>query len=144
MAEPARGGERYPGYRIFLSECAWQASRGLVTRDYKFIRTVDSGPFNRPARELYDLRMDAEETENIADCDNALADEFESRLDAWVDGTLGGRPDPMKVQVEAGLPFKNRIHEILQHYGLTWDDWLRDPRRDRFDEAVSARHARLG
>lgn len=141
---PSLGGEE-EGTRdaVYLSECAWQASRGIVTRDYKFIRTADAGPYRRPPRELYDLRSDPEETVNIAEQDPALADEFERHLDDWVNHMLGDRPDPMKVQLEAGLPFKNRIHEILLQYGLTWDDWMRDPRRERFDEAVAALHQRI-
>ncbi|WP_052487350.1 sulfatase family protein [Gordoniibacillus kamchatkensis] len=127
---------------VFLSECAWQASRGVVTRDYKFIRTVDAGPFRRPPRELYDLRSDPEETDNAAERAADVADELEQRLDRWVEETLGGRPDPMAAQLEAGLPFKNRIHDILLEYGLTWDSWIRDPRRDIFDAAAAARRAK--
>jgi arylsulfatase A-like enzyme len=125
---------------VFLSECAWQASRGIVTKDKKLIRTVDSGPFRRPRRELYDLRTDPEETVNRAELNTAIADELELRLDAWVTDVLNGRPDPMEAQLQFGLPFKNRIHEILLQYGLTWEEWLRDPRRERFDEAVAGSH----
>ncbi|NOV04596.1 sulfatase family protein [Paenibacillus planticolens] len=126
---------------VYLSECAWQASRGIVTKDYKFIRTLDAGPFVRPPRELYDLRVDPDETVNLAESHPAIADELEYQLDAWIEKMLGGRGDPMQTQIEAGLPFRNRIHEILLQYGLTWDEWMKDPRRDRFDEASAARHA---
>ncbi|MBP1966562.1 sulfatase family protein [Paenibacillus aceris] len=126
---------------IYLSECAWQASRGVVTKDYKFIRTLDAGPFVRPPRELYDLRVDPDETVNIAESSTAVADELAYQLDEWTEKMLNGRGDPMLTQIEAGLPFRNRIHEILLQYGLTWDEWIQDPRRDRFDEASAARHA---
>lgn len=126
---------------IYLSECAWQASRGVVTKDYKFIRTLDAGPFVRPPRELYDLRVDPDETVNIAESSPAVADELAYQLDEWTEKMLSGRGDPMLKQIEAGLPFRNRIHEILLQYGLTWDEWIQDPRRDRFDEASAARHA---
>jgi len=125
--------------RVYLSECAWQASRGIVTRDCKFIRTADSGPFNRPGRELYDLRSDPEETVNHAERLPQLADRMESELDEWVRRTLNGREDPMEVQLKVGLPFRNRIHEILLQYGLSWADWIHDPRRDRFDRAAALR-----
>lgn len=127
---------------VYLSECAWQASRGIVTRDYKFIRTADAGPFRRPPRELYDLRADPDETVNAAEQKPAVADELERQLDRWAQEMLAGRTDPMMVQLEAGLPFKNRIHDILLEYGLTWDDWMRDPRRERFDEAAAARRSK--
>ncbi|MCY9658654.1 sulfatase [Paenibacillus chondroitinus] len=126
---------------IYLSECAWQASRGIVTKDYKFIRTLDAGPFVRPPRELFDLRVDPDETVNIAESSPAIADELAYQLDDWTEKMLNGRADPMLKQIEAGLPFRNRIHEILLQYGLTWDEWIQDPRRDRFDEASAARHA---
>lgn len=126
---------------VFLSECAWQASRGIVTKDYKFIRTLDAGPFVRPPRELYDLRTDPNETANLAESSPAIAGELARQLDEWTAKMLHGRADPMLTQIEAGLPFRNRIHEILLQYGLTWDDWMLDPRRDRFDEASAARHA---
>jgi arylsulfatase len=127
---------------IYLSECAWQASRGIVTKDYKFIRTLDAGPFVRPPRELFDLRVDPDETVNIAESSPTIADELAYQLDHWTENMLNGRADPMLTQIEAGLPFRNRIHEILLQYGLTWDEWIQDPRRDRFDEAsAAARHA---
>ncbi|NRF95371.1 sulfatase [Paenibacillus frigoriresistens] len=136
-----RGEEDGTRDTVFLSECAWQASRGILTREMKLIRTVDSGPFRRPSRELYNLRTDPGETINLAGTNTALADELEHSLDSWVADVLDGRPDPMETQLRFGLPFKNRIHEILLHYGLTWEEWLSDPRQERFDEAVAARQA---
>ncbi len=128
--------------RIYLSECAWQASRGVVTRDFKFIRTVDSGPFVRPRRELYDLRVDGREIQNIAESSAQVADELERLLDEWVDRGLAGRPDPMGIVLrEQGLPFRRRISEILQQVGMTWEQWSENPDRAAFDEA-QRRHAR--
>ncbi|MFC5452698.1 sulfatase [Paenibacillus aestuarii] len=121
---------------IYLSECAWQASRGVVTRDYKFIQTLDSGPYIRPMRELFDLRADAEENVNLADQLVEHADRFERQLAGWVEQQLAGRPDPMRAQLEVGLPFRNRIQQILQQYGLSWDAWVKYPQREIFDEAV--------
>jgi arylsulfatase A-like enzyme len=126
---------------VFLSECAWQAARGVVTCDYKLIRTMDSGPYRRPRLELYDLRLDPEEVDNAAERLPDVADRMERQLDEWVERMLGGRRDPMEVQLEVGLPFRNRIHQILLQYGLTWDEWIRNPRRERFDRAAEVRHA---
>jgi arylsulfatase len=123
---------------VFLSECAWQASRGIVTKDYKLIRTVDAGPFTRPKKELYDLRVDPEEMINAAEELPDVADHLENQLDEWVKDILQGKEDPMEQQLKVGLPFRNRIDEILTQYGLSWEEWVRDPRRTRFDEAVEA------
>jgi arylsulfatase len=123
---------------VYLSECAWQASRGIVTKDYKLICTVDAGPFARPEKELYDLRADPEEMINAAEELPHVAKHLENQLDEWVKAMLQGKEDPMEQQLKAGLPFRNRIDEILTQYGLSWEEWVRDPRRTRFDEAVEA------
>jgi arylsulfatase A-like enzyme len=127
---------------VYLSECAWQAARGVHTGRYKFIRTYDSGPFVRPPRELYDLERDPEERNNLAERERELADRLEGELNAWVESKLNGREDPMQRQLrEAGLPFRRRIETILQNVGLTWDEWKRDPRRERFDRLHEAAKA---
>lgn len=122
---------------VYLSECAWQAARGIRTNRYKYIRTYDSGPFVRPACELYDLMTDPEETVNLAEANPELAERFQSLINAWVEEKLQGRGDPMKRQLEeSGLPFRKRIEQILASAGLSWEDWRTDPRRERFDGAV--------
>jgi arylsulfatase len=126
---------------IYLSECAWQAARGIRTERYKFIRTYDSGPFIRPEVELYDLESDPEERVNLASVMPELTDRFQRQLDEWVDGKLGGRKDPMEIQLaEAGLPFRRRIEQILAASGLTWEEWKANPRRERFDKAALQPH----
>jgi len=126
--------------RVYLSECAWQAARGVRTDRFKFIRTYDAGPFRRPPRELYDLQADPGETVNLAEREPELADRFERELEAWGRRVLAGREDPMARQLEqAGLPFRRRIEQILRGAGLTWEEWSRDPRRERFDRAVRSR-----
>lgn len=120
---------------IYLSECAWQASRGVRTSDYKFIQTIDSGPFVRPPCELYDLRLDPNETINVVDSlpEQALA--MAQSLHDWITYTLDGREDPMIEVLRChGLPFRRRIEQILGQVGLTWDDWLAHPSKERFDE----------
>ncbi|GAA3404122.1 sulfatase [Paenibacillus hodogayensis] len=123
---------------LYMSECAWQAARAIRTERYKLIRTYDAGLFRRPPRELYDLANDPAETVNLADAQPELADRLERQLDEWVCRKLDGRPDPLKRQLEeAGLPFRRRIEHILQGVGMNWEDWQRDPRRERFDSAAA-------
>ncbi|BBH20550.1 arylsulfatase [Paenibacillus baekrokdamisoli] len=121
---------------IYLSECAWQAARGIRTERYKLICTYDSGPFNRPARELYDLLVDPAETVNLADKEPELADLLEGQLNDWTAAKLSGNKDPMERQLEEkGLPFRRRIEQILDAAGMSWEEWSRDPDRERFDQA---------
>ncbi|WP_219837389.1 sulfatase [Paenibacillus sp. R14(2021)] len=123
---------------IYLSECAWQAARGIRSDRYKFIRTYDSGPFTRPPRELYDLWNDPAETDNLAEREPALADAMERQLNDYVSAKLVDRPDPMQEQLELrGLPFRRRIEQILSAVGLTWEGWRRNPDRNVFDQATA-------
>lgn len=129
---------------VHLSECAWQAARGIVTERHKLIVNYDSGLFDRPRRELYDLANDPAETENLASEQIGLADRLEARIAAWVSGKLAGGEDPMFRQLElAGLPFRRRIEQILQEVGLDWEGWRADPRRERFDLAQQARRVSM-
>lgn len=132
-----RGESRGTLDRVYLSECAWQAARGIRTEQYKYIRTYDGGPYIRPYHELYDLQRDPEEQMNLAVQLPEIANTFEQELGSWVDHKLAGRSDPLKVQLEtAGLPFRRRIEQILNNVGLTWEEWLADPRREHFDERL--------
>lgn len=130
---------------VYLSECAWQAARGVRTGRYKYIRTYDSGLFKRPPCELYDLADDPGETRNLAAILPDVAAELQAKLDRWVEETLAGREDPMQVQLATeGLPFRRRIEAILAKAGMTWDDWFGDPRKERFDRAIEAMRAKGG
>ncbi|PZE22296.1 sulfatase [Paenibacillus xerothermodurans] len=127
-------------HEVHLSECAWQAARGVRTQRYKFIRNYDTGLFDRAPRELYDLLADPEERHNLAEQLPALAEEMEGRINRYVSGKLSGRRDPMMRQItEAQLPFRRRIESILAHVGLTWDEWLANPRRERYDTLEAKR-----
>ncbi|TBL80432.1 sulfatase [Paenibacillus thalictri] len=125
---------------VYLSECAWQAARAIRTEQYKLIRYYDAGPFRRPSAELYDLRQDPEETVNLADRLPELAAELEERINTFVGQKLKGRPDPMMVQIQqAQLPFRRRIEMILGAVGLSWESWMADPQRERYDVLEGAR-----
>ncbi|MGM7722340.1 sulfatase family protein [Metabacillus sp. Hm71] len=122
---------------IYLSECAWQAARGIRTARYKYIETYDSGPFTRPISELYDLSNDPSEERNLSALLPRKVEIYKQKLANWVDAKLGGHEDPMKVVLrEEGLPFKRRIVKILSEYGLTWDEWKLNPKRERIDMKV--------
>ena len=49
-----------------LSECTWQAKRGIRTTEWKYIRCWDPGIYPRVESELYDLQADPDEQRNLA------------------------------------------------------------------------------
>ncbi|MBS4217539.1 sulfatase [Bacillus sp. FJAT-49711] len=122
---------------IYLSECAWQASRGIRTENYKYIETYDSGPFTRPPAELYDINNDPKEENNLIETHLEQANRFQKQLSNWVNDKIKFSEDPMEyVLRKQGLPFKRRIEKVLEEYGLTWDEWKANPRRERIDLAT--------
>ncbi|MFB5661068.1 sulfatase [Alteribacillus sp. HJP-4] len=123
--------------RIYLSECAWQAARGIRTNKFKFIKNYDSGPFTRPPRELYDLEKDPGETYNLAEQYKELAGQLEHELNLWIEQMLDGKEDPMMRQLEEeGLPFRKRIEKILNQAGLTWEEWRRNPSKEKLEQLL--------
>jgi arylsulfatase len=87
--------QQYP--QLFLFSIAPNIRRGVRTHTHKFIRRVPNCPATDgwPDKELYDLRSDPGETNNIIDSDQGTAAELESLLDAWTAEKLKGRVDPL-------------------------------------------------
>jgi arylsulfatase len=98
---------------IVLSECTWQAKRGLRTSEWKYIRCWDPGIYPRSGPELYDLAADPAEQHNLAAARPDVLAELDGRLQRWLDDQLGDRPDPMLEVVEAGLPAVTRLAGIV-------------------------------
>jgi len=53
--------------------------RAIRTDRYKYVRGSDG------AQELYDVRSDPTETNDIADTERDIVDELDEQLDAWLD-----------------------------------------------------------
>jgi arylsulfatase len=98
---------------VYLSECTWQAKRGIRTEDWKFIRSTDPGVYPRVEDELYDLRNDPEEQKNVALEYPDIAADMGERLSTWVGVQLDGRPDPMNQVVADGLPAVVRLDGVI-------------------------------
>ena len=98
---------------IMLSECTWQAKRGIRTRDWKYISCWDPGIYPRVGPELYDLRADPLEQHNLARRRPEVVADMERRLLRWVDDRRGDRPDPMMEVLEMGLPAVNRLEGVI-------------------------------
>ncbi len=125
----------WPRDRAYLSECAWEAARGIVHQDFKLITTLDSGVYERVPRELYHLSADPQEEHNLIDEFPEIAKRLESELQTWVQHW--GETDPMQSIIAQGLPFVRRMDQILREVGLTWSEWKQNPYRSRYDQALT-------
>lgn len=98
---------------VMLSECTWQAKRAIRTPDWKYIRCWDPGIYPRTEPELYDLRADPAEQENVAGLHPEQVAALDSRLQGWIDEQLGGAADPMEEVVDFGLPAVARLQGVI-------------------------------
>jgi arylsulfatase len=98
---------------IMLSECTWQAKRGVRTAEWKYIRCWDAGIYPRFGPELYDLVRDPDEQQNVAAQHPEVVADLDGQMHAWLNEHLGDRPDPMVEVVEAGLPAVDRLKGVI-------------------------------
>jgi arylsulfatase A-like enzyme len=98
---------------IMLSEATWQASRGVRTERWKFIKYLQTTIYGRDGVELYDLAADPAEQTNVAAQHPEVVADLSDRLQHWVSAQLGGRPDPMYSVIDAGLPAVARLNDVM-------------------------------
>jgi arylsulfatase len=99
---------------VMLSECTWQAKRGVRTRKWKFIRSYDPGIYPRDGDELYDLEDDPAEQDNVAELRPDVTRELGEELDRWLADRLKGCHDPMLEVIGAGLPAVTRLEGVIR------------------------------
>ena len=116
-------------YREIIStECTWRAGISIRTEGWKFIKTIDQGLYEKPSRELYNLKDDPDEEVSLADKEKDVLDELELRLTRWLDSKLKNKPNPITIQTEKGIPAKKWVENVLKDLHLTWDDWVEKQR----------------
>ena len=98
---------------VMLSEATWQASRGVRTPEWKYIKYLQSTIYGRDGIELYNVLEDPHEQNNVAELYPEKAKELGDRLDHWVSAQLGGKPDPMMSVIDAGLPAVARLNNVI-------------------------------
>ncbi len=99
---------------IMLSECTWQAKRGIRTDEWKYIRCLDPGIYPRAGCELYDLAVDPDEQHDVSAARPDVVARMDAQLDRWLTARLDGRPDPMLEVIEHGLPAVRRLEGVIQ------------------------------
>jgi arylsulfatase len=98
---------------VMLSEATWQASRGVRTEEWKFIRYLQSTIYGRDGVELYNLADDPDEQDNVAERHPEVVAEMDARLHHWLAAQLAGKPDPTLSVIDAGLPAVARLNEVM-------------------------------
>ena len=82
---PALNGGTDGGYdRLVSLECSWQAKWCLREGRYKYILAREPDLYGTPMRELYDLSVDPEENNNLAEQERYIAREMENELEGWI------------------------------------------------------------
>jgi arylsulfatase A-like enzyme len=98
---------------IMLSECTWQAKRGIRTEDWKYIRCWDPGIYPRSGSELYDLTSDPHEQHDLSKARPDIVAAMDAQMDRWLEARLIDRMDPMEEVIEAGLPAVMRLQGVI-------------------------------
>jgi arylsulfatase len=98
---------------VFLSECTWQAARGIRTTEWKFLRCIEPGVYPLDDVELYDLRVDPDEQHNVAARYPEVVAQLDARLSAWVSAQLASRPDPIDLVLADRLPAVGRLYDLI-------------------------------
>jgi len=114
---------------VVSTECTWRASIAIRTGEWKLIKTIDQGLYEKPPEELFNLKYDPREENNLYDKEKDIVDELELRLVRWLDSKLGNKPNPIMVQTSKGLPAQRWVENVIKEMHLTWDEWIE---RQRF------------
>ena len=74
--------------------------RAIRTRKWKLIQTMRPDVYGNPAGhlELYNLKRDPEEKENLADSEEEILKDMVFKLECWYRRTLDGNSDPLTTQ----------------------------------------------
>jgi arylsulfatase len=99
---------------IMLSECTWQAKRGMRTKDWKYIRCWDPGIYERTGVELYDIVADPGEQHDVSAEHPDVAAKMDAFMDGWLDAQHAGRADPMDAVIDFGLPAVRRLDDFIE------------------------------
>jgi len=99
-----------------LAQCARMVSDG----EWKLIETIHRGMWEKAANpELYNLRKDPLEIENLSTVEREKTDELQLRLHRSVMERLGTRPDPLRLVAQEGPP---QMLGRMKRLGITPED----------------------
>ncbi|KYH42338.1 MAG: hypothetical protein AYL33_003020 [Candidatus Bathyarchaeota archaeon B63] len=130
-------GEEEPCEEIYVNQGLWTAKRAIRTREWKLIKTLDKAFWETPEIELYNMRDDPGEKENLASELPEIVDELELRMERWRRKKLGRRIDPLELIVSRGLPSRAWVERAVDREGMRerYAEW-----RARVDRAERKPH----
>jgi arylsulfatase len=111
---PIIQGDTDKGYEtVYCNQGLWQANRMIRTNRWTLIKNIDTGVWDKPATELFDMKNDPKQAKNLYEVETDVAGELELRLARWLEAQLGERPDPLRVCAERGIA-GTRMREAQQ------------------------------
>jgi arylsulfatase A-like enzyme len=88
---------------VYATECTWLRKRAWRTPEWKLIRALEEDIYGTPNTELYHLKSDPREQQNLAEQRPEIVAELGEAMDGWVHRRLAetGLPDPSIEQAGA-------------------------------------------
>jgi len=118
-------GEEKGSEEIYSNMGIWTAKRTIRTERWKLIKTLDKSFWETPEIELYDMKEDPDETENLASERPEIVDKLELKMERWVRKKLGKRIDPLELIVSHGLPVYRWVESAAKRRGMLkeYEEW---------------------
>jgi len=80
-----RDEERMPEPEFYITECTWMRKHGWRTPEWKLIMALEPDFHFKPAVELYNLILDPEENNNVAEKCPEVVEMLQKRMYAWIE-----------------------------------------------------------
>lgn len=110
----------------YLTECMCSARMGIRSTEWKLLKTIDQGCYERPPRELYHIADDPLETRDVYAEHTDLARALEWQLDRWVEERIGPNTNPLRYEAQCGLRGPARNQQALERMNMTFEEFQRE------------------
>lgn len=97
MVGEMHGEKRPPNREFYITECTWMRKHGWRTPRWKYIHALEPDFHFKPEIELYDLKADPQELNNIADERPDVVEKLDKKMLDWIGQRERetGRTNPM-------------------------------------------------